>query len=67
MAALFSKPKRPRAPVAPQVDDTAAKEAQEEARRKERLIQRKKAGRASTILTSGLGNASVTKKTLLGE
>ena len=67
MGNMFSKP---RAPEPPKVDDTALKEAEEEAKRKERLVQRKKAGRAATILTGGQGvtnEAFLKKKTLLGE
>ena len=68
MSGLFSKPKRPKTPDP--IDDTVIKEAEEEAKRKERILQRQKAGRASTILTGaqGLtGKAPTERKTLLGQ
>lgn len=68
MTGIFSSPKRPKAPDP--IDDTAIKEAEEEAKRKERLLQQKKAGRAATILTGSQGVSDATfvkRKTLLGQ
>lgn len=68
MSGLFSSPKRPKTPDP--IDDSAIKEAEEEAKRKERLLQKKKAGRAATILTGAMGvagKAPTERKTLLGQ
>lgn len=69
MAGMFSTPKSPKTPKT-KIDDPAIKEAEEEAKRKERLLQKKKQGRAATILTGAMGvapdQASVKRKTLLG-
>ena len=69
----FLAPKTPPLPPPPPVpkrDDEATEQAMEEARRKQRLAARLRRGRASTILTSGqgvLGEAPVSRKTLLGQ
>ena len=72
MSGLFSSPKRPKTPdpIEEPIEEPVIKEAEEEAKRKERLLQQKKAGRAATILTSAagaIGEASTTRKTLLGQ
>jgi hypothetical protein len=58
-------------PVPPPVPPPTPSDAEvEEAKRKERLVQRKRKGRAATILTGqqGIsGEAPVSRKTLLGE
>ena len=69
MTGMFSAPKLPKAPKT-KIDDTAIKEAEEEAKRKERILQRQKQGRAATLLTGGQGlsgKAPTERKTLLGQ
>ncbi len=63
-------PSLPPPPPVPKRSDEATEQAMEEARRKQRLAARLRRGRASTILTSGqgvLGEASINRKTLLGQ
>ncbi len=63
-------PSLPPPPPVPKRDDEATEQAMEEARRKQRLAARLRRGRASTILTSGqgvLGEAPISRKTLLGQ
>ena len=65
-----SLPPPPPAPPVPKRDDKATQQAMEEARKKQRLVARLRRGRASTILTSGqgvLGEAPISRKTLLGQ
>jgi hypothetical protein len=66
MSSLFSKPKVPPPPPPPSQDDAARRAAEQAARR-----QRAGAtGRASTILTSGMGvseSAPTASKVLLGQ
>lgn len=69
MGGLFSSAKMPNVPAVPPAPAKTDAEI-EEAARKERLAQRQRRGRASTILTGSGGvqdQAPVGKKTLLGE
>lgn len=69
MGALFSKPKVP-PPPPPLPDPTVLDPSIEEARRRARLADRKRKGRAATILTSpsgaGSGDAATLRKRLGG-
>ena len=72
MSGLFGggKSYNPPAVAAPLPAPTVSDPEVEEAKRKERLLQRQRKGRAATILTGqqGIsGEAPVSRKTLLGE
>ncbi len=64
MGNLFKTPKPPKPPDITSPEDLRAQAASTAA---EELRKRRKGGRGSTILTSGLGGAPTERKTLLGQ
>ena len=61
---LFKTPKPPKPPVIKDPEELRAEAARTAA---EELRKRRRGGRASTILTSGLGGGQTERKTLLGQ